>query len=109
MVSRQTPTRSSATSLRLACEATAPSSRCARASIRKVFTSSCISSVALVIRSTCERARGSMFGLTSNSSQELASTIKGVRSSWLTSLVNRRSRVKASRKRPRVSSKAMAS
>ncbi|MCY1458431.1 hypothetical protein D9M71_758130 [compost metagenome] len=72
------------------------------------MTSSRISSVARATRSTWLRERASSVGFSISSSQEVANTIKGVRSSWLTSLVNNRSRVSASRRRPRVSSNATA-
>ena len=53
--------------------------------------------------------RASLIPCASISSQELSITISGVRSSWLTSLVNRRSRCSACRSLSSVASKAAAS
>ncbi|MNF92180.1 hypothetical protein D3C84_748170 [compost metagenome] len=106
---RHTPRRFSATCARFSRGDMPLSSRWALASIRKVCTSSRISSLALLMRSTWVRPRWSNAGFSSSNSQEVAKTINGVRNSWLTSLVNNRSRVRAWRKRPSVASNATAS
>lgn len=73
-----------------------------RASIRKVSTNWRISWLARAIRLTCAVERVSSDGLANSSSQEVASTISGVRNSWLTSLVKSFSRLKVARRRPSV-------